>query len=1202
MAILRSSSRDCDSSSAILTSPLKLSTLPSPIEPHPQEGAGGGGVLDPLGMSIDYHHNHQAPLYHRQHSRNRSLDSAQVQSYLQFNVSPDIMDDLDLNPLQLQLVSAASKSHTPISNDRILSLKQQTHFHYCRLHRDSDSSESPDSQLSQLSSAMGVVVCPSKLNKCTCACAVNSDDSGICSGASGTTGSETDDVTSRVACDHCKDHDDDTDGHDFNCGSPRLSFDSAIIMTEEDTEMFDQFDETADTMLLNNEASFSFTNCETKSSEDLERTLTNQLIPNGEILNLSLPTTTTPTPNYDDDDDNEEQRAVETEPTEKCVELPVVIENVVAPSPSSSSGGTSLFSRMRVNARNNKVPTSKPSPVTSGGSNIASGMRNKLRLNFGKEKKAKNVTTPAESEAAKTDNVNTEKGVDPILMIEEKASGSNAKDLNDQEAQMDVKFKKGSLPQTIANNSWLLRFFESQVFNMSYAIGYLFSSKEPGVQQYIVNKLFTFPKKEVDLYLPELVTMYLQMPDIAEVLHPYFVHRCRKSVAFSLQCAWLLDAYSSDGQTRKKSLGTKLKAMILNDSMRPKGKDGKLFRKLSSIQSPSSPSSTEPPNFPPSGYATHTLGVPSKTKTHQRSFSDAPMMKPGFSEDNLDMNRNRHKRVGSLGLPRNCLGDLTSGHCFDNGCTCFQSVFNDVKPSEGCRCGAPRLSPQLEFMNSLIQIGKNLSSIPNKDDKPPKLIAELNLLNLNLPARVWIPVHGHIPHVVLRIPPQDATVLNSKDKTPYMIYAEVLEVPDVESARVPPKPTINNLLRHSRSEENIIEAESKSSEVPKDLLTESHASSSNLNIPTISSSGDLHSNSDCWSQEDDEISLQYLQMKTKTRNEDTISQMSIDSCDSREPMMVSAIDIRRRLSESLNAPKSTFQRDPEDPSASVLKEQFSIKVKRIQDSSPFGQLNGWRLLPCIVKCGDDLRQELLAYQLLTLLKDMWEEERVALWVRPCRIFVLSSDSGMIEPAVNTVSLHQIKKHSKLSLLEYFQQEHGPENSEAFLTAQRNFVESCAAYCLICYLMQVKDRHNGNILLDNEGHIIHIDFGFILSTSPKNLGFENSPFKLTDEFVQVMGGPGSDMFEYFKILMLQGLVAARKYSDRILHVVEIMGSGSQLPCFKSGVSTITSLKSRFHMSMTEDQLQALVNDLVNQALRSFTTMMYDRFQYFTNGIL
>ena len=38
---------------------------------------------------------------------------------------------------------------------------------------------------------------------------------------------------------------------------------------------------------------------------------------------------------------------------------------------------------------------------------------------------------------------------------------------------------------TVETKSWLLRFFESQVFNMSYAIGYLFTSKDPGVQQYI---------------------------------------------------------------------------------------------------------------------------------------------------------------------------------------------------------------------------------------------------------------------------------------------------------------------------------------------------------------------------------------------------------------------------------------------------------------------------------------------------------------------------------------------------------------------------------------------------------------------------------------------------------------------------------------------------------------------------------------------
>ena len=45
-----------------------------------------------------------------------------------------------------------------------------------------------------------------------------------------------------------------------------------------------------------------------------------------------------------------------------------------------------------------------------------------------------------------------------------------------------------------------------------------------------------------------------------------------------------------------------------------------------------------------------------------------------------------------------------------------------------------------------------------------RLIAELSMLNLNLPARVWLPIHDNINHHIVRIPHTSAVVLNSKEK------------------------------------------------------------------------------------------------------------------------------------------------------------------------------------------------------------------------------------------------------------------------------------------------------------------------------------------------------------------------------------------------------------------------------------------------------
>ena len=71
---------------------------------------------------------------------------------------------------------------------------------------------------------------------------------------------------------------------------------------------------------------------------------------------------------------------------------------------------------------------------------------------------------------------------------------------------------------------------------------------------------------------------------------------------------------------------------------------------------------------------------------------------------------------------------------------------------------------------------------------------------------------------------------------------------------------------------------------------------------------------------------------------------------------------------------------------------------------------------------------------------------------------------------------------------------------------------------------------------------------------------------------------------------------------LVHVLFFFFVGSQLPCFGHGPSTIQYLRQRFHMNLTEPQLEVLVNTMIDSSVRSLTTKLYDHFQYYTNGIL
>lgn len=391
--------------------------------------------------------------------------------------------------------------------------------------------------------------------------------------------------------------------------------------------------------------------------------------------------------------------------------------------------------------------------------------------------------------------------------------------------------------KTERGQSGLLRFFESPVFNIHFAVHYLFYSKEPGVLSFIGNKIFSFPNLDVDLYIPQLLLMYIQIDELADVLDPYLVSRCRQSADFSLKCSWLLEAYNFNMEGYV-STTQKFKHLMLMREIYPK-RDRRIRVKEVEAMSSISPFK----------------------KTHHRSQSDATGMLHNFKKQ--------------LTAPvKLCLGDLGSGRAFDNGCLCFETQRGTVNDLLGqqtvCSCGAPKLASEKEFLKALIDIGKMLTSLPTKIEKTSRLRVLLNLINKNLPARVWLPLNSDIPHHVVRITEDKTAVLNSKDKTPYIIYVEVLEVADIYTSPVIAKmmPT----LRHTKSDEHLDQLGEIIQEIKKET-------SKDFSMNRISSQLDVFHEEDVWSQEDDEITAQYLRLHRKIER-DAVSQLSLESCDS----------------------------------------------------------------------------------------------------------------------------------------------------------------------------------------------------------------------------------------------------------------------------------------------------------------------------------
>uniref|UniRef100_A0A3P9LP67 Phosphatidylinositol-4-phosphate 3-kinase catalytic subunit type 2 alpha n=1 Tax=Oryzias latipes TaxID=8090 RepID=A0A3P9LP67_ORYLA len=256
------------------------------------------------------------------------------------------------------------------------------------------------------------------------------------------------------------------------------------------------------------------------------------------------------------------------------------------------------------------------------------------------------------------------------------------------------------------------------------------------------------------------------------------------------------------------------------------------------------------------------------------------------------------------------------------------------------------------------------------------------------------------------------------------------------------------------------------------------------------------------------------------------------------------------------------------------------------------------------KVGEDLRQDMLALQMIRIMDRMWLQEGLDLRIVNFKCISTGKDKGMVELVPSSDTLRKIQVEYGVTgsfkdkpLAEWLRK-YNPAEDE-YEKASENFIYSCAGCCVATYVLGICDRHNDNIMLRSTGHMFHIDFGKFLGHAQMFGSFkrDRAPFVLTSDMAYVINGGErpTSRFQLFVDLCCQAYNLIRKHCGLFLNLLSLMMS-SGLPEL-SGSEDLKYVFDALQPHSTDAEATIFFTRLIESSLGSVAT----KFNFFIHNL-